>query len=285
MRKTGTPWYRSTHDAWYVWHEGRQVALARGKEKKAEAFAQFAALLGAPRETAPAPAPAPTLTASRLISSYLDDVWGRIKAGTWTAYDCVLKPFVVRFGDTEAASLKTGEVERWSGQMKWSQTTQRYALTVVNGVMRWGCRTGHLRENPLRDLKRPPGRSRGPDILIDSQLHERLLAVVSPEFRRFLTAVQGTGARPGEVARIEAAHVVWEASCWILPDHKTVGKTGRERIIHIPPSVLALCRELALKHPTGPLFRTTKGQPWRKTGWKQAMARAEETQPRRAPGR
>src|SRR5262245_15089222 len=52
-------------------------------------------------------------------------------------------------------------------------------------------------------------------------------------------------------------------------------KSGRSRTVHLPPAVLAVCRRLAGRHPTGPLFRTTRGEPWRKTAWRQAMARAQ----------
>jgi hypothetical protein len=48
MQKAGRPWYRKGKDAWYVWHDGRQVHLARGKENKAEVFARFAELLAGP---------------------------------------------------------------------------------------------------------------------------------------------------------------------------------------------------------------------------------------------
>ena len=263
MTKTGKPWFRKTHNGWYVWHLGKQVLLAKGKENKPEAFAQFAALLGA-KSADPPPAQIPvTPTVARLVELYLSDVRGRIGDNTLVSYDCVLKPFVAKFGGSEAASLKSADVERWALQRKWSKTTQRFALTVANGAMKWAVRNGHLTANPLHDLKRPPGRSRGPDILIDADLHLRLLEVVSPEFRQFLLAVQATGARPGEVAKVEARHVVWDASCWMLADHKTAGKTGRERVIHVPESVLAMCRDLAQQHPTGPLFRNTRNEQWK----------------------
>jgi integrase len=47
-------------------------------------------------------------------------------------------------------------------------------------------------------------------------------------------------------------------------------------VIHLPEPVLALCRTLAEAHPTGPLFRTTRGDQWRKKSWKQAMERAQK---------
>ena len=272
MKKTGMPWFRSSHNAWYVWHQGRQVPLAKGRDNKAEAMAQFAALLGAgPTEPAPQ-----TLTVAALVAAYQEDIRSRIKPSTFVSYDCILKPFAATFGTVEVAGLEVSEVEGWAAKRKWSQTTRRYALTVVNGVMKWALRTKRLTANPLSDLRRPAGRSRGADILIDADLHNRILAVVSQEFGQFLTAVRGTGARPGEVARVEARHCVWESACWILPDHKTAAKVGRDRIIHLPNDVLTLCKELAALRPTGFLFRTTRGEQWRKESWKQAMMRAEK---------
>lgn len=129
--------------------------------------------------------------------------------------------------------------------------------------------------NPLKGIKKPPAKIRGAEVLIDPKLHQRLLEVVSPEFRVFLRAVQATGARPGQVARVEAKDVQWDAACWVLTEHKTA-RTGRVRTIYLPEAILSICSTLAEKYPTGPLFRNTRGEPWRKTGWKQAMGRVQK---------
>lgn len=273
MKKTGTPWYRSSHNAWYVWHGGKQHPLAKGKENKAEAYSAFAKLLGSAAQTT---APAPDLSVAVLVSEYRVDLKKRVRHSTFVAYGCILDPFVKQFPIVDVRALKPDDLLAWVNGKKWSQTTRRYALTVVGSVIRWGIRTKRLKENPLTDLKRPSGKSRGAEILIGSELHERLLGVVSPEFGRFVTAVRESGARPGEVARLTAGDIVWGASCGILSDHKTADKTGRERIIRMTPKLLTLCKELAAKNPTGPLFLNTRGEPWKKTGWKQAMERAQK---------
>lgn len=63
-KKTGTPWFRTAKNGWYVWHSGRQTRLARGKENKAEAWARFAALLRKPPAVV-----GPLLTVAVLIVS------------------------------------------------------------------------------------------------------------------------------------------------------------------------------------------------------------------------
>lgn len=270
MHKTGRPWYRKGNDSWYVWHEGRQVQLARGRANKAEAYSRFAELL-----TGPGPQPREArFTVADLVSEFERSAAGRVKPGTLTAYRCVLKPFVTAFGERLAAEPDSRQVERWADRDRWSSATRRYALMVVCTAYSWAEKAGRIASNPLGDVRKPPARSRGAEVLIDRELHDRLLNVVSPEFRDFLQAVRATGARPGEVARVEAKDVLWEAGCWVLTEHKTA-RTGQVRTIYVPGAVLSICRTLAAVYPTGPLFRNTRGEPWRKTGWKQAMARAQ----------
>ncbi|MBX9578890.1 MAG: site-specific integrase [Gemmataceae bacterium] len=270
MRKTGRPWYRKGNDSWYVWHAGRQVQLAKGRGSKAEAFARFAELL-----TSPVPQPeAMRYTVADLVREFLADAGGRVKRSTFVAYRSTVKPFVATFGTREPKDLTQAQVEQWAKRGKGAVATQRYALIVVSTIYSWAEKTGRLTANPLKGMKKPPAKSRGPEVLIDSELHDRLLEAVSPEFRDFLRAVRGTGARPGEVARIEANDVQWDGACWVLTEHKTA-RTGRLRTIYLPDDIVSLCRDLAAKHPTGPLFRNTRGEPWKRTGWKQAMERAQ----------
>jgi integrase len=271
MNKTGSPWYRKSRDSWHVWHEGRQIFLAKGKDNKAEAFARFAELLTGPR-----PEPEQVrFTVADLVSEFEKLTAERVSRGTVAAYRCILKSFTSAFGNRLPSELTPPQVEQWANRAKWSSATRRYALMVVCTVYSWAEKCGQIGLNPLKGIKKPPAKSRGAEVLIEPELHERLLKVVSPEFRDFIQAVQATGARPGEVARIEAKDVSWEAGCWVLTEHKT-SKTGRVRTIYVPEAILSLCRTLAEKHPTGPLFRNTRGEQWKKTGWKQVMERAQK---------
>jgi integrase len=270
MRKTGCPWYRQGTDSWYVWHEGRQVLLAKGRESKAEAYARFAALLGA----APATEPRPALTIQGLVEAFKTHRKDRIKPATLKSYAAVLDPLKKQMAERLAAEVNATDLEDWARQQDWSTTTQRFALAVAITMFRWSEQSGLLSTNPIVKLHKPPARSRGTEALIDAELHRQLLGVVSPVFGDFIEAVHATGARPGEIARIEAQHIVWDASCIVLLEHKTE-KTGRVRTIYLPPLILDMCRRLAAKHPVGPIFRNTRGEPWKKTGWKQAMERAQ----------
>jgi hypothetical protein len=93
VKKTGRPWYRKGNDAWYVWHAGKQVLLAKGRGAKADAFAKFADLLNAPAD----PQPMARISVAELVSRY--EAAARVKQETLTSYRAVLKPFVEAFGD------------------------------------------------------------------------------------------------------------------------------------------------------------------------------------------
>ncbi|AMV26273.1 site-specific tyrosine recombinase XerC [Gemmata sp. SH-PL17] len=270
MQKTGSPWYRKGKDSWYVWHDGKQVFLARGKSNKSEAFARFSELLNDPNSVKQGA----RFTVADLVTEFEKSAAERVTPGTLTAYRSILKPFTTTFGTRDPAELTPPQVIDWASRGKWSSATRRYALMVVCTVYSWAEKLGRVLPNPLKGMKKPPAKSRGAEVLIDIELHARILEVVSPAFRLFLQAVRETGARPGEVARVEAKDVSWDAGCWVLTEHKTA-RTGRVRTIYLPQSVLSLCRTLADKHPTGPLFRNNRGERWRKTGWKQAMGRAQ----------
>ena len=47
-----------------------------------------------------------------------------------------------------------------------------------------------------------------------------------------------------------------------IGEDKTSGKTGKPRVIHLNDAALDMISRLICTHPTGPLFRNMKGQPW-----------------------
>jgi integrase len=48
----------------------------------------------------------------------------------------------------------------------------------------------------------------------------------------------------------------------VLATHKTAKKTGKPRLIHLPPEALELTKALMVKLQQGPLFRNSRGEPW-----------------------
>ena len=113
-------------------------------------------------------------------------------------------------------------------------------------------------------MKKPRERRR--EKIITAEERQRIVAAVKDEaFTRFLYALGQTGARPGEIRTVTAAHVKSSANAetlyWEL-EGKSTDRTGDSRCIYLTPGMAELCRDLAREYPEGPLFRNTRGKPW-----------------------
>ena len=70
-----------------------------------------------------------------------------------------------------------------------------------------------------------------------------------------------TGARPSEVARIEASMIDAETGV-IVMQSKTSGRTKKPRVIVMTQRMRELLLPLAERYPEGPILRNTRGNPW-----------------------
>ena len=93
--------------------------------------------------------------------------------------------------------------------------------------------------------------------------HEALLKFWNYDcYCDFLQAMWFTGARPGEIAKIEARH--FKDGLWMPEpsEHKTGRVTGKDRVIGVCDELYEIVDRLTKKHPTGPIFRNTYGRIW-----------------------
>ena len=97
-------------------------------------------------------------------------------------------------------------------------------------------------------------------------------------FGIFLVALQETGARPGEIARVTALHVDLSAGVWIFHEHKTAKRTRlrRPRVIILTPKMVDMTARLLKLYPEGPLFRTRKGKAWNKNSIRMRFRRVRK---------
>jgi integrase len=160
------------------------------------------------------------------------------------------------------AELEGIHLRKWAETFR-SEQTQRTYINCCKAVLTWAVRKKgvNISHNPLLSVKSPKVESRA--VVISPDEHEKLLKLWGNDcFCDFLQAMWFTGARPGEIAGIEARHL--EGGLWRLDptEHKTGRVTGKDRVIGVCDELYEIVDRLTALHPTGPIFRNSQGRPW-----------------------
>ncbi|QDU29578.1 Tyrosine recombinase XerD [Anatilimnocola aggregata] len=161
------------------------------------------------------------------------------------------------------AELEAIHLESWAKKYKSDQTRRTY-ITFCKAVMEWAVKKKNLNvpKNPFAEAKVPKVTSRA--IVISEDEHQALLKFFENDcFCDFLTAMWFTGARPGELAKVEARH--FNDGLWRLDpsEHKTGRVTGKDRIIGVADDLEKIVHRLSKVNPQGPIFRNSQGRPWK----------------------
>ena len=159
------------------------------------------------------------------------------------------------------AELDTEHLKSWARTFR-SDQTQRTYINCCKAALAWAVnkKSINVLHNPLLGVRSPKVQSRA--VVVTREEHQALLALWDDPFRDFLIAMWFTGARPGEIAKIEARH--YKDGLWRLDpsEHKTGAATGMDRVIAVVGELVAVVKRLCKKYPKGPLFRNTCGRPW-----------------------
>ncbi len=268
-------WFRKSKGAWYTQFGRQQVKLAEGFDNKTEAQQAFNQLLAEDVQRLPR---AHKLTVADICKAFLDHARGQLAPNTVDWYERFLGQFTRTFGCCIASRLKVANVSQWleaqkrvpvgrapKGQrrpyrvLKWSSSTRHSVVNCLRSTFNRAVRKRLLLNNPLADLERPAMESRD-HLLAPEDRRAILTSVKDREFRIFLYALANTGARPGEIASVTAAHVDLTEGIWRLTKHKTAKRTGKPRTIVLIDPMKKLTARLMREHPEGPLFVNTKGQ-------------------------
>lgn len=256
------PWFRVSKDAWYVEIDGKQVRLAKGKKNKAQAETAFYRLMSG--SIGPVQASGnPALLTISLCDLFLQYSQIHNKPSTFEYHKNFLSQFAKEHGSLPAPSIKPFHVTRWVDSHDDWTGAKRSAIAVVQRAFSWAKDQGLIQENQIAKLKKPPIKRRE-RIVSAAERQEILTVVTDPSFRNFLLALQHTGCRPSEVATVTAAQVDLSLGIWVLPEHKTAGKTGRPRVVYLTPELHELCKRLIMENPAGPIFRNRRGKAFSK---------------------
>jgi integrase len=265
MRKPPQPWqWKARNNAWYVTIRGKQIWLAASDADEATVKERYAQALGA----AQTETEGDRAQVVPLLERYLDYVQNNLKSSTYNIRRRRLQSFARYLKETSQLSLTVRQlrafhVTNWLAEHPKWDGEKRNAIISVKAAISWAEKEGYITKNPIKHYEVPPAKSRGAKANIEEEDYIRMLAECKQDAHRYLLmALRHTGARPGELYNATAEDFNSRdrtLRCW---EHKMDG-TVAERIIGLTPLMVELFTKLKGKHPTGPLFRNTEGQPWK----------------------
>jgi integrase len=157
--------------------------------------------------------------------------------------------------------LKPLHVNRWlDGQPAWNTTTKNKSCGAVKRAFNWAVGEGYINSSPIAHLKKPPVRVR--ETLIPPKLWRKIGETVKDRaFRDLLMILRETGCRPYEARTVEAKNV--RGNTWSFSKVDSKGQKYN-RLVMLNERALRITKRLMEEHPTGPLFRDIRGNPWTK---------------------
>jgi integrase len=272
-RKNTGPRYFESKGGYYCTINGERHCLAKGPEDEADVKEAAERKYHELMLTAPGGLDGDRAACQDVLDRFLAYTKANRKPETYELWGKMCKAFSIDLGQVKVRDLKPHMVTAWltrmqtprphktRGEVKWGPGTVRAALTAIKAALNWAVSQGLISKNPLAGVKKPAVRSRGGDQLLSEEDHRRVLGVANARLRDYLIALNDTGARPGEVARVTAADFNEGIGAWVLAVHKT-DRTGKKRVIYLTPRLVEMTMRLTALHPTGPLFRNNRGRPW-----------------------
>lgn len=261
MARPARPWYWIARGVWMVTIAGVRHNLG---PEKGLALKAYHTLMAGNRPPAALSAAGPGLTFAQLVERFQAYRRGRVSPDTHAVTDCYLRALVAVLGDRPVPSLTgpdlAGTVD---GHAAWGPTTRNVVITRLRTLYRWAVKMGLAPNDVTADLTKPTVRVRGSEIVLAPDAVARLLAAAPEALGSILVCLYDTGARPGEVIRVTAGDFRPAEKVWVLARHKTVRHTGRPRVIHLTDRVVELCLARTSRYPTGPLFRSPRGLPYK----------------------
>ncbi len=273
----GSAWHWRQTDCWYYTMPGtkKRVALfdergerIRGTQNKEAAELALAREKLAWDDSTAAGDSGPWLVA-RVCSDYLEYCERGLAQGTISKSHrdstvAWLNDFCTFCGARPVAKLKKAHLQQWiDAHPTWrSPATRRGVMAIVLAAFN-RAEEMHGIANPLKGVKKPRAQPRLQSF--NPEEEKALLAATEDRFRDFLFAAIHTGLRPfSELARLTADDVEETGRGMLWRVYAT--KTKKTRKIPVRPEVAKLTRRLMKTAPKGsglPLFRNTKGRPWR----------------------
>ena len=254
------PWLRKCR-GYFVTLDGVQHNLRT--HDKAEAFKRWHRLIAdqgqAPRQLDDDP------LVVVLLAVFCEWTEKHLAPASYVWYRKYLRGLVKQLDrDLKTSRFKPYDITQWlDHNPQWGLSGRRGAITAAKRAFSWAEQQGLIDRSPIAHMQRPAAPRRSTTLTAEQRQLIRDSAK-DQAFKDLLFAAEMTGVRPQEIRRVEARHFDEGKGTWLFPveENKTGEKTGRPRVVFLPPPVVELCRRLAKEDPEGPLFRNSRGRPW-----------------------
>jgi integrase len=177
---------------------------------------------------------------------------------------CRFKTKEYQIAQLTVSQLRPFHVQEWvDSHPHWSASHKRGSTVAIQRAFRWAEKSGRIGKSPIRDVDKPEAGKR--DVVLSTEDFQAIVnRYPDQEFRDLLEFAWHTGARPQEIVRIEKRHFEESQARIVLPPKEAKGKK-RYRVIYLDEKALEIVKRLCMEHPSGAIFRNTRGTPW--TPW------------------
>lgn len=265
MRKNAQPWFRPSRGVWYVTLDGKQINLG---SDQAAAFEEYARLIAQSKESRKAPAH----SLPAVIDAFLEWLKPRRSPDTFEWYRYRLERLAQRYPRLNASQLTMAMVEDWVDEYSISVTSRRNYFRAAKRCMKWARSRGLVKRNRIRNLEVPAGENR--EVVVTTEEYTELLSqICNPGLRDLVVTTWETGCRPQESLRVEARHVDLANQRWIFPKKESKNRK-QSRVVYLTDNAAEITARLVQLHPTGKLFRNSRGGAWTPDAVNDALKRA-----------
>jgi integrase len=235
------PYYKKSHQAWYLNQGGKSIRLGKTEEEAQAAYNRLCL---------------PCSNVGDLIDRFLDYHRKVSAPGTVTFYEGPLKSFLDSLTCRAIAEIRPYHVTAW---LHGDGTYRHNQARAVKACFAWGVKEGLISASPLQHMRLPAAKSRGDEAYLRPEQVSSVLAATEGPLNDLLLFLRHTGCRPMEARIAAASHL--QGRCLVFSKVESKGKADC-RVIVLDDVAFGICQRLALKHPTGPLFRNAHGNPW-----------------------
>lgn len=188
-----------------------------------------------------------------LTATFLPGIRGRVAPATASRRRAVLTRLADGLGPCSLLDVTRDRLEAYRNDRAaaLAANSLRAEWAIVRQFFRAAVETGHLRENPARQVGMPR-ETRGPDRILTAAEETKLLAAFwSATMRDAAAFALWTGLRPGELVALTGSHVDLAGARLVVPQPKV----GAPKLIPLMPEAVEILTRQPPLAPDAPVFR------------------------------